>query len=712
VGFRAFARLATLLLATLLNSCAGGTGGAVGPATPVVTVSVVPSTATVGTNATAQFLATVQNASGATVQWQVNRIPGGGGAVGTISAAGLYQAPASVPGTAVTITAVLQADVSRFGVAEVSVVPPVSLSPRQASLTRSQTLQFQAAGPGVDNSSVIWAASGGSVSASGLYTPPSSAGIYTVTATSRSDPAAGASVTIYVTNFAGHSSWRNDPGLTGQNHLELALNPSTLASGLFGKISSCAVDGQIYAQPLYAANLAVGSLIRNVVYVATQHDSIYAFDADANPCQQIWKRSFLDLAAGDTPVPASDLSGSDISPEIGITGTPVIDRASGTLYVVARTRENAPLGLGYVYFQRLHALDIVTGSEKFGGPVAISATAPGIGDGSNGTLQVPFDPLLENQRAALQLTGGRVYVAFSGHGQANSFHGWLLVYDAATLAPAGVFNTTPNGSRGGFAQSGAGPSADPAGNVFAATGQGTFDAGLSPFFRKNFGQTLLKLQFSPDLAIMDTFTPYDQASLTLDRSDLGSSGVLVLPDQIGAPNPRLAVIGGTHGVLYLVNRDNLGGFTPSPGPDRVVKSLSLAKSIYGTPAYWQNTLYVAAAGDTLKAFSLAGGTLANAPSSQSSATVGAPGASPAVSSNGASGGIVWVLDTSGADSTPAGPAVLRAYDAANLARELYNSALRAEDAAGTAVRLAVPTVANGKVYVGTQNELTVYGLLP
>jgi len=193
---------------------------------------------------------------------------------------------------------------------------------------------------------------------------------------------------------------------------------------------------------------------------------------------------------------------------------------------------------------------------------------------------------------------------------------------------------------------------------------------------------------------------------------LGSSGVLLLPDQTGAPNPRLAMIGAEHGVLYLLNRDSLGGFTSSPAPNQLIKTVSLSRSIYGTPAYWQNTLYVAASGDALKAFSLAGGTLADVPSSQSSAMFGFPGASPTVSSNGSSGGIVWALDTSGADSTPAGPAVLRAYDAGNLARELFHSAQKAEDAAGPAVKLAVPTVANGKVYVGTQNELTVYGLLP
>ena len=617
---------------------------------------------------------------------------------------------------AVEITAVLQADANRFGSANVTVVPPLSVSPRQAALTTSQKIQFQAAGPGIGAAGVDWAASGGSVSAGGLYTP-SVAGIHTVTATSRSDPAVGASAAIYVTDFAGHSSWRNDPELTGQNRQEFALNPATLAAGLFGKIFSCAVDGQAYAQPLYAANLAGGSQIRNVVYVATEHNSVYAFDADAIPCRQIWKKSFLDDAAGVTPVPASDILGSGISPEIGITGTPVMDRVSGTLYLVAGTKEASVSGLP-IYLHRLHALDLVTGSDKFGGPVVISAIAPGSGDGSDGTEQVPFDPLAENQLAALQLAGGRVYVAFGGHDQANLFHGWLLVYDAATLQQTGVFNTTPNGKRGGIGHNGAAPSVDADGNVYVATSQGTFDANLTEPFRKNFGQTVMKLQPSPILTIAniftDTFTPFNHSSLSLDQIAFGSSGVLMLPEQAGALVPRLAVVGAENGVLYLVNRDDLGGFTAS-GPDDVsVQTLNLARNIYGTPAYWQDTLtlYVAAAGDALKAFSLAGGTLAGAPNSQTSAIFASPGASPAVSSNGAGGGIVWVLDTSGADSDPAGPAVLRAYDAANLASELYSSALKAEDAAGPAVRLAVPTVANGRVYVGTRNELSVYGLLP
>ena len=700
-----------LSLASLLNSCAGGgTAGSPAPSgvgvTFVASVTVTPQAATVPTGGSAQFVATVVNAPSTPMQWEVNHVPGGNGTMGTINSTGLYQAPVSVPSAPVEITAVVQADTKQFGSADVTVVAPVSVSPRRAALTTSQPQQFQAAGPAVGASGVIWSASGGTITADGLYTPPPGAGIFIVTATSLTNSTAGASATVYVTALAGQSSWRNDAGLTGQNRQELALNPTTLAAASFGKVSSCAVDGQVHAQPLYAANLFDGSRIRNVLYVATEHDSVYAFDADAIPCQLIWTRSFLDETVSGTAAPGGDIPGIGVAPEVGIAGTPVIDRASGTLYVVAKTKEIGLLGPSYV--QRLHALDIVTGGEKLGGPVVIAATVSGAGDGSSGDL-LRFDPLLQIQRGALLLAGNRLYVPFSRQAQTNLYHGWLLVYDATTLAPVGVFNSTPNGSQGGFAENGAGASADAAGNIFAATGRGSFNASLSVL---SFAQTVIKLQPSP-LAIAnltrDTFTPSDQATLTNNQNDLGSSGVLVVPDQIGATNPRLAVVGGTNGVLYLLNRDDLGGFVAS-GADRVVKTLDLAHAIYGTPAYWQNTLYVAAADAPLRAHALSAGTLADTPSSQSGSAISAPGASPTVSSNGGSGGIVWIVDTGGADS--GAPAVLRAFDAADLTRELYNSSAKPEDAAGPAAKLATPSVANGKVYVGTQNEVTVYGLLP
>ena len=434
------------------------------------------------------------------------------------------------------------------------------------------------------------------------------------------------------------------------------------------------MDGQVYAEPLYVANLPIGGQARNVVYVVTEHDSVYAFDADAVPCQQIWMTSFLDDVLGITPVQSTDLPGSDISPEVGITGTPVIDRASGTMYLVARTEESTPFGLNY--FQRLHALDIVTGSDKLGGPVAIAASVLGSGDGTDGTGHVNFDPLLENQHAGMQLVNGNVYVAFAGPDTTNGFHGWLLAYSAATLAQVDAFNSTPNTFGGGIV---AAPSADSAGNIYVATGHGKFDSALPLLSRKDFAQSVLELlppPFSIADASKDTFTPFNQSVLTANQNDLGATGVLVLPDQIGAANPRLAVVGGTQGTLYLLDRDNLGGFT-SGGPDQVLKTLNLTGGIYGTPAYWQSAIYTAAAGDALKAFSLAGGTLATAPSSQSSVAFGSQGSSPAISSNGASGGIVWVVDTSGLDSASSAPAILRAYDATNLAHEIYNSSAKA-----------------------------------
>ena len=613
--------LLVLLAAALLSSCAGGgTAGTGGSQTaPVARVAVSPQSAIVPTSGTAQFTATVENATVAAIQWEVNRVPGGSGGMGTIGSGGLYRAPATVPESSVEITAVLQADTNKYASADVIIVAPVSVSPRQAAVTTSQSVQFQGAGPAASGAGVTWSASSGAITAAGLYTPPG-AGIFTVTATSRMDATASASATVYVTDYWGQSSWRNDPGLTGQNSLELALNPATLAAGLFGKVASCAVDGQVHAQPLYAANVSDGTRTRNMVYVATEHDSAYAFDADAIPCQQIWMRSFLDPAAGISAVPAVDIPGGYISPEAGISGTPVIDRASGTLYLVAKTKEEGPVTPNYV--QRLHALDIATGNEKFGGPVVIRATAPGTGDGNGGGNLVGFDALAHSQRGGLLLSGGKLYMTFGGHADASPFHGWLLVYDAATLAQTGRFNSTPDDSHGGFTESGAGASADANGNIFVATGHGHF--GQTPSSRWDFGQTALKFQ-PGGFTSTDTFTPFNHAALTTGLTDFGSTGVLIVPDQIGTSNPRVAIVGATNGALYVVNRDDLGGFTSS-GPDRVIKTLNLPNGIYGTPAYWQNYVYVAAAGDALKAYPLNGGTLANAPSSQSGMIIGGSGA--------------------------------------------------------------------------------------
>ena len=412
------------------------------------TVSISPQLATLGINQNLSFTVSVQNATSTTVSWQVNNIPGGNAAIGTVNSSGAYTSPGRIPNPAtVKVTAILQANSSASAAASVTIVPPLSLSPTLTSLTTSQTLQMQANGPNVGNSGVSWSVDntpGGSsslgvISSSGLYAPPASSGIHVITATTTAAPITSATATVAVTTFSGTFSWRNDTSLTGQNRQELALTPTTIIGGQFGKLFACPVDGYVYAQPLYFSNANIataGTVHHNVVYVATEHDSVYAFDADANPCQQIWQVNFVNVLGGAlqgiSTVPAcqtitstcasNDVNSNDIVPEIGITGTPVIDPASGTLYVVAATKENG------IYVQRLHALDINTGNEKFGGPVVIQATVAGSGDGNNGRGAVLFSPLMENQRPALLFTGGNIYIAYGVARSRLALHGWLLAY--------------------------------------------------------------------------------------------------------------------------------------------------------------------------------------------------------------------------------------------------------------------------------------------
>lgn len=634
-----------------LLSCGRTTGGSAANPPPQLpppaTLSVSAPSDRVAISGTARFTVTVQNAPNFAVHWQVNGVSGGNAPVGTIDATGLYTAPA-VP-RAVTVRAVLVTDNTKSASAPIEVV------------------------------------------------------------------------NIPQENF-GVFSWRNDNMLSGVNSQETALTPATVAAGQFGKLFSCPVDGHVYAQPLYVADLSIPEGgIHDVVFVATEHNSVYAFDADASPCQLLWHVNFVDilggLPAGVSTVPFSDVGSDDITPEFEITGTPVIDPKTLTFYVVAKTKENG------TYVQRLHALDLLTGDEKFGGPATIEVNFyPGNGVGNDGMGNVPFNPLREHQHAGLLLTGGKIYVAFGGHGNTDPFHGWLISYDPATLglpnAAVSRFNTTPNGSGGGIGQSGAAPAVGTDGDIFVVTGNGDFDLS-SPIAppHNNFGQTLVRIGGDPiSPGIVDTFTPFNEAFLSSQKEDFGSSGVLLLPDQAGsAQHPHLAVIGSEEGVLYLVDRDNLGGHVPTPGPDNVVDKIlpqALAGGIFGTPVYWEvrNNLYVVASGDRLKAFSLTNASLPEFADSLTATTFPFPGASPVISADGLNGGIVWVLDTSGFDTSQ--PAVLHAYDATDLFVELYASSQKSGDAAGPAVKFAVPTVANGKVYVGTQTELTVYGLLP
>jgi hypothetical protein len=504
-------------------------------------------------------------------------------------------------------------------------------------------------------------------------------------------------------------NYHNDLGRTGQNLDETFLTTINVRAATFGKLGQVAVDGQVYTQPLVKTHVNVPGLgLRDLVFVATEHDSVYAFDAYS--LQPIWQDSLIDPANGTTPVPEEDVGDASITPELGITGTPVIDPESSTLYVVARTKTVQGDQVGYA--QTLHALDLATGQEKAGGPVTIQATVPGTGDGSVGG-QVSFDPLRQNQRSGLLLSNGVVYAAFASIGDIDPYHGWVLGYDAHTLAQVAVFNTTPNGSEGGIWMSGGAPAADAAGNIFLSVGNGTFDTAGTP---TDLGNAVLKLTpKNGQLVVSDYFVPSNQQHLADGDLDQGSGGVMLLPDQDNGPK-HLLVTGGKIGAFFLINRDKMGGF--SAKGDRVVQTVyAFSHELFSTPAYFDGKVYVGGSHEImnelvpLQALTLKDGRLSNGATSTAKVLQSWPGSTPSVSASGKKNGIVWVLDTGTFGA--GGPAILRAFDAHNLADELYDSnQASSRDTGGPGVKFSVPTVANGHVYVSGNGTLTVYGLFP
>ena len=505
------------------------------------------------------------------------------------------------------------------------------------------------------------------------------------------------------------TTYHNDNARTGQNLHETVLTPANVNAAGFGRLFVQPVDGYIYAQPLYVPDLTIGGQAHNVVFVATENDSVYAFDADsaaganANP---LWHVSFINPPSVTTVDSINDIACTDLVPQIGITGTPVIDTSTGTLYVVANTKENG------AFFQRLHALDITTGNEKFGGPVAIQATVPGTGAGSNGG-QVSFDALHQNQRPGLLLANGVVYITSAAHCDHPPYHAWVFGYNASNLQQqVAVWNSTPNGSDGGVWQSGGGPAADSS-SIYVVTGNGTFDVNTGGV---DWGDTILRM--SPPtggtLRVLSHFTPFNQDVLSENDIDLGSGGVVLLPAlPAGSAHQNLLVQAGKEGSIYLVDRDNMGGYNSTT--DQVVQELPGATGgIWGMPAYWNDTVYFGAQYDNLKAFSFnAGGSglLSSSAVSYSPESFAFPGPTPSISANGTSNGIVWAIETDAYASS--GPAVLHAYDATNLASELYNSTQNGSaDTPGPAVKFAAATVARGRVYVGTATQLAVFGLRP
>ena len=488
---------------------------------------------------------------------------------------------------------------------------------------------------------------------------------------------------------------------TGLNSQETALAPSNVNASSFGKQFTLPVDGQIYAQPLVVSGLNVAGQTRNAVFVATEHNGVYAFDADTGAT--LWRRTFVDPSRGITSVPYQDVGVDDIAPEIGITGTPVIDKAGGTIYFVTKTKHQDN---GVSYHQELHALDLATGADKFGGPVEIAATVPGQGVGTSGIEDpmISFDPLRQLNRPGLSLVNGRVYIAWGSHGDILPYHGWVMSYDARTLEQVDAFNTTPEALRGAIWQGGGGAASDGT-NLFYAVGNGTFDV---PTGGDDYGLSILKL--TPDLQVADSFTPADQFERLQQDIDTGSTGT-VLTQQGG----KSLVLSGTKaGDVFVNDANDLGGFHLDG--DQNVQTLDNAtpRENFSTPAVFNDSIYIAGNHDQIKQYKFGSdGQIRPQYVNQSPEKYGFPGATVSISSNGTADGIVWAIDrlaftddSHTGDATPR--AVLKAYDATSMA-ELYSSDAKAADDAGVGIKFSVPTVADGKVFVGTAGGLSVFG---
>ena len=489
---------------------------------------------------------------------------------------------------------------------------------------------------------------------------------------------------------------------TGANLNEKILTLQNVNAKQFGRIGAFKVDGAVYAQPLFLPAVEIpGKGTHDVIYVATEHDSVYALDAYRPGDPPLWHVNFLDKSRNLITVSEDDAQCPFIRPEIGITSTPVIDLPSGTLYVLARTTIRHAVGTDE-YFQHLHALAITTGVEKFGGPKLITASVPGKGDGSSNG-QVAFNALKENPRAALSLANGAVYLTWASSCDVDPYHGWVMAYDAQTLAQKAVLNINPDGKEAGIWLADTGPAMDADGNLFVPTGNGTFDANSGG---KDYGDSVLRLD-GASLAIRDYFTPHEQERISNADADIGSSGPLLLPDQPG-PHRHLLLQPTKDSTIYVIDRDNMGKYHADS--DALVQTVKVRGGGYGAIAYWNSHVYFAASDDNLNDYAVRNGKLVL--NSYSTKTFENPGATPSISADGNNNAIVWAISTKvwkGADTRPA---VLYAYDATKVTTPIYTSEQNSQrDRAAIATRFVIPLVVNGHVYFGTRSDVEVYGLL-
>jgi hypothetical protein len=510
--------------------------------------------------------------------------------------------------------------------------------------------------------------------------------------TAPATPTAGTDVTTY----------KNDVLRTGQNTTESVLTTANVTSATFGLLRTLAVDGKVDAQPLYLSKLTVAGASHNVVFVATENNSVYAFDSDTGAT--VWQVSLT--ASGET---TSDIhSCSQVTPQIGITSTPVIDRsagAHGTVFAVAMTKDAAGN-----YHQRLHALDVTSGAEMTGSPKEITATY----------LATSFAPGQYEERAALLLANGTIYTSWTSHCDDAPYGGWVMAYSESTLAQTGVLNVAPGASGSGYSSqgpaiwmSGGGPAADTTGNVYVLTGNGRFETTLDANgfpSAGDYGNSFVKISTSGGvLAVADYFALKNGVTESGNDQDLGSGGIMLLPDLTDANDTlhHLAVGAGKDGNLYVVSRDSLGKFTATANNIWQELDGALPGGIWSTPAYFNGAVYYGTSGGTLKAFSVTNAQLSGSAVSQSATQFTYPGTSPVASANGTTNGIIWAYEN-------ATPAVLHAYDATNLIHELYNSnqAANGRDQFGAGNKFIAPTVADGKVFAASTTGVGVFGLLP
>jgi len=585
--------------------------------------------------------------------------------------------------------------------------PSITTQPANQTVAVGQSATFRVVATGASPLSYQWQKSGAAISgatAASYTTPPTAAGdtgsMYRVIVSNSAGQVISNPATLAVVAAATADvvTYHNDDARTGQNLNEVILTPSNVNSSSFGKLNFFSTDGKVDGQPLYLSSLNLASGTLDVLYVVTEHDSVYALDANAGTV--LWQVSVL----GAEETPSDDHGCSQISPEIGITSTPVIDRAAGVIYVVGMSKNASGS-----YFQRLHALDLTSGAERFGGPVDIRASYPGTGDNTSGG-NVIFDPKQYAERAGLLLLNGTIYTTWTSHCDFRPYTGWIIAYNASTLAQSSVLNLTPNGNEGSIWMSGTAPAADSANNIYFLDANGTFDTNLTAGgfpAQGDFGNAFLKVSTSSGLAVADYFATFDTVQKSNTDTDLGSGGALVLPDLTDGVGQtwHLAVGAGKDSNLYVVNRDNMGKFNPSANNIYQELAGALPGGVWSMPAYFNNAIYYGPVGSTLRAFSITNARLTTAPTSQTSTVFEYPGTTPSISANGTSNGIVWAHENTS-------PAVLHAYTAGDLTQELYNSSQAgARDQFGAGNKFITPTIANGKVYVGTTNGVAVFGLL-